>query len=270
MPVRRTDTERRLAGGRISPHSGSTGAPVLWHLKVSNYNEKARWALDYKQVPHVRRAAMPGAHRKIAAKLTGGRTFPILLVDGRAIGDSTAIIAELERRYPDPPLYPADPAERSRALELEDFFDEQLGPYARRLVVAHLLPHTDLFLSSFVPDLPRWRRPVARAVLPVMRSRIRADQGISEKSLDEAVAKIRLVGERFRQELSAGAYLVGDSFSVADLTLAALVAPAVCPHEFPYPQPQRDDPALAPLQRILSDAGISSWVRELYRRHRRV
>jgi len=20
--------------------------PVLWHLKVSNYNEKARWALD--------------------------------------------------------------------------------------------------------------------------------------------------------------------------------------------------------------------------------
>src|SRR5205823_2996625 len=22
--------------------------PVLWHLKVSNYNEKARWALDYK------------------------------------------------------------------------------------------------------------------------------------------------------------------------------------------------------------------------------
>jgi glutathione S-transferase len=244
--------------------------PVLWHLKISNFNEKARWALDYKQVAHVRRAAMPGAHRKIAAKLTGGRTFPILIVDGRAIGDSTAIIAELERRYPGRPLYPSDPAERRRALELEDFFDEQLGPCARRLVIAHLLPHTGLFLSTFVPDLPRWRRPIARAVLPMTRSRIRADQGITETSLDEAVAKIRLVGERFRQELSAGGYLIGDSFSVADLTLAALVAPAVCPHQFPYPQPQRDHPALAPLQQILSEAGISFWVREMYRRHRGV
>jgi hypothetical protein len=25
--------------------------PVVWHLKVSSYNEKPRWALDYKRVP---------------------------------------------------------------------------------------------------------------------------------------------------------------------------------------------------------------------------
>ena len=56
--------------------------PVLWHLKVSHYNEKARWALDYKAVPHVRRAAVPGQHRSIAAKLTGGRTFPVLQLNG--------------------------------------------------------------------------------------------------------------------------------------------------------------------------------------------
>ena len=33
------------------------------------------------------------------------------------IGDSTAIIAALEDFRPDPPLYPADPADRARALE---------------------------------------------------------------------------------------------------------------------------------------------------------
>ena len=33
--------------------------PVLWHLEVSHYNEKARWALDYKRVRHVRRAVTP-------------------------------------------------------------------------------------------------------------------------------------------------------------------------------------------------------------------
>ena len=26
--------------------------PVLWQLEISHYNEKARWALDYKGVAH--------------------------------------------------------------------------------------------------------------------------------------------------------------------------------------------------------------------------
>ena len=61
--------------------------------------------------------------------LTGGssHTFPVLEIDGRAIGDSSEIIAALEERYPERPLYPADPEQRRRALELEDFFDEELG-----------------------------------------------------------------------------------------------------------------------------------------------
>jgi len=25
-----------------------TGPPVLWHFPISHYNEKARWALDWK------------------------------------------------------------------------------------------------------------------------------------------------------------------------------------------------------------------------------
>src|SRR6266480_584462 len=77
--------------------------PVLWHLKVSHYNEKARWALDYKGIPHIRRAAMPGLHRRTARRLSGGRTFPILVLDGTAVGDSTQIIAALEDRYPERP-----------------------------------------------------------------------------------------------------------------------------------------------------------------------
>src|SRR5207237_6707565 len=107
--------------------------PVLWHLKVSHYNEKARWALDHKRVPHVRRAAVPGLHRDTARGLSGGSTFPVLVLDGEAISDSTRIIAALEERYPEPPLYSAEPEARRRALALEDHFDEELGLYTRRL-----------------------------------------------------------------------------------------------------------------------------------------
>ena len=108
--------------------------PILWHIPVSHYSEKARWALDHKRVEHERRAPLPGAHILEALWLTRGsaKTLPVLRLDGRNIGDSTAIIAALEVRYPEPPLYPDDPDERRRALDLEDFFDEELGPQIRR------------------------------------------------------------------------------------------------------------------------------------------
>jgi glutathione S-transferase len=239
-------------------------APLLWHLKVSHYNEKARWALDYKRIPHYRRAAVPGRHQVIAEKLTGRRTFPVLVIDGEAIGDSTRIIAALEQRYPQPPLYPADPDERRHALELEDFFDEQLGPYTRLLVLHHMLPDANLLLGAFAPDLKGMRRLTARAMYPRVRRQITSMFGIDDRSVALAFEKVRMAGERFRAELQPSGYLVGRTFTVADLTLAALVAPAVAPVQFPYPQPQREHPALAPLRDALAEQGLLDWAREVY------
>ena len=55
-----------------------TGPPVLWHFPISHYNEKARWALDWKGIPHVRRAlAMSYVPR--ALWTTGQAKLPISL-----------------------------------------------------------------------------------------------------------------------------------------------------------------------------------------------
>jgi glutathione S-transferase len=252
----------------LTTHHNLSSAPVLWHLKVSNYNEKARWALDYKRIPHVRRAVVPGKHRAIAERLAGGRTFPVLVLDHEAIGDSTRIIETLERRFPEPALYPAGAEERQRALELEDFFDEELGPHVRVLVVHHMLPDASLTLGAFVPDLAGVRRALARAMFPAVRRRFVSDLAISAESVDRAFEKVHAAGRRFHDELEPSGYLVGDSFTVADLTLAALVGPAVAPEQFPYPQPQRGHPLLAPLREALAEYGIADWTREMYGRHR--
>src|SRR5207245_1904438 len=42
---------RHVGGDR-----GMTGPPVLWHFPISHYNEKARWALDWKGIPRAPRA----------------------------------------------------------------------------------------------------------------------------------------------------------------------------------------------------------------------
>ena len=145
-------------------------AVVLWHIEVSHYNEKVRWALDYKGIPYERRVPMPGLHRLSALAATRGRhgRLPVLELDGRRIGDSTAIIAALEKHTPEPPLYPADAEARARALALEDWFDEELGAEVRRFVWHHTLPDTDLVARTLferpspvrerlLRATPRWR-----------------------------------------------------------------------------------------------------------------
>jgi glutathione S-transferase len=257
------EQSRGVPGG-----ANTNGAPVLWHLKVSHYNEKARWALDHKGVPHLRRAAVPGSQSRIAGRLTGGDTFPVMVHDGEAIGDSTRIIEALECRYPEPPLYPTDPASRRRALELEDFFDEELGPHTRLLAVHHMLPDGSLTLGAFFPDLAGVGRLAARAAFPLIKRRFVATLAIDPQSVELAFEKVHAAGRRFQRELQPSGYLVEDDFTVADLTVAALLSPALAPEQFPYPQPQRGHPLFAPLRDALSESGLLEWSREIYARHR--
>ena len=204
----------------------------------------------------------------MAKRLWGGTTLPVLELDGEAIGDSTEIIAALERRQPESPLYPADPEARRRALELEDFFDEELGPYTRLLLIHRMLADRHLVQGAFAPDLSRSRRIIGRATWPLVRRGVIADMGIDELSVDHAFQAVRAAGRRFQDELQPSGYLVGDGFTVADLTLAALVAPVVAPEEFPYPQPQRGHPLIAPVVDALAESGLPAWSREIYARHR--
>ncbi|HEX6714985.1 MAG TPA: glutathione S-transferase family protein, partial [Thermoleophilaceae bacterium] len=250
--------------------SNGTGLPVLWHLHVSHYNEKARWALDYKQVPHLRRPAFPGRQSKISKQLTQGAmsTLPVLRLDGTVIGDSTNIIAALEQRFPDPPLYPADEAARRRALELEDWFDENFGPYIRLLFMHIALAEPRLFLGAFGPTLPAPQRLGARAAFRKIRAGVEAEFGIDTAGVEHAYEKVRATGERFRSELQPSGYLVGDRFSVADLSLAAFLAVVVAPPEFPYRQPQRDHPRFSELRKLLDSYGMQDWARDIYARHR--
>jgi glutathione S-transferase len=91
---------------------------------------------------------------------------------------------------------------------------------------------------------------------------------INESTVARAYREIHAAGKRFRAELQPSGYLVGDTFTSADLTLASLVAPAVTPDQFPYRQPQRGHEALASVRDALTEGGVLDWTREMYARHR--
>jgi len=246
--------------------------PVLWHIEVSHFSEKARWALQVKGVEHERRAPPPGLHIPVALWLTRGRsgTLPILEIDGRRLADSTAIIEVLERHVPDPPLYPADPRERERALELEDFFDRVLGPAIRRLVWHELRRDRERLAALAAQAAPALSGSAAvpYARLLATGTGLRYGAG-SERAAQRAKSTVLGVLDRLEMELGEREYLVGDRFSVADLTAASLLYPLVLPEQAPK-QVQEMPERYERLRASLANRRGYQWVQEIYAKHRSI
>ncbi|MGN6216288.1 MAG: glutathione S-transferase family protein [Solirubrobacterales bacterium] len=247
--------------------------PVLWQIEISHYSEKVRWALEHKRIDHVRRTPLPGTHIPIALAMTRGAqpTFPVMQIDGRTIGDSTAIIAALEARYPEQPLYPRDAEERAQALELEEWFDEQLGPYTRFLTFHELIKEPEIFAevaSEAVPGPLGQVKPLVGAYARVFTS-VRWGAR-DEEAAETARAKIVAALDRLESDLEKGEgeFLVGDRLSVADVTVASLFYPLVLPPEGPVPPHVPRPPAFDRFRADLSDRRGYRWVEETFRRHR--
>jgi glutathione S-transferase len=247
--------------------------PTLWQIAISHYSEKARWALEYKGVDHGRRSVLPGTHIPIALALTRGgqATMPVLRIDGENVGDSTAIIAGLEAKYPEPPLYPSDPEERARALELEDWFDENLGSHARLLPFYELIQEPEVLaeVAAAVPGPLGKAKPVVGAYArhyTSLRFNANSDEN-AERAREGIVAALDKLEAELQQ--GDGEFLVGDSFSVADLTAASLFYPLVVPPEGPLDPDLPRPPALDRFRDSLKDRRGYQWVEETFRKHRR-
>jgi glutathione S-transferase len=247
--------------------------PTLWQIDISHYAEKVRWALEYKGVDHGRRSLLPGSHIPIALALTRGAqpTVPVLQLDGRSIGDSTEIIAALEARFPEPPLYPLDAEERARAIELEEWFDENLGPHTRLLPFYELIQEPELFAEIAAESVPG---PLGKAK-PVIGAYARAYTSIrwnanSDEDAVRAREAIVAAFDKLDAELDKGdgEFLVGDQLSVADITAASLFYPVVVPPEGPLNLDLPRPPALDRFRESLSDRRGFKWVEGTFRRHR--
>jgi glutathione S-transferase len=248
--------------------------PTLWQIDISHYAEKARWALEYKGVDHSRRSILPGSHIPIALALTRGAqpTLPVLQLEGRNVGDSTEIIAALEATYPEPPLYPVDAEERTRAIELEEWFDENLGPHTRLLPFYELIQEPELFAEVAAESVPG---PLGKAK-PVVGAYARAYTTIrwnanSGEGAERAREAIAAAFDKLEAELENGdgEFLVGDQLSVADITAASLFYPVVVPPEGPLNPDLPRAPAFERFRQSLENRRGFKWVEETFRKHRR-
>jgi glutathione S-transferase len=247
---------------------GENELPVLHQLRFSHYNEKARWALDYKGIEHRRRSHLPVFHAFRAKRLWGELTLPCAIVDGKAVGESSEIIAELERRWPDPPLYPPGDEARSRALELEAYFDKRIGPHIRRVLFYYLLPDSAAACDFLAQGFSAPARAAYRAAFPGLRVVFDRALRVDETGKDVGWERILEALDRIEAELQPSGYLVGTSFTVADLGAAAMLFPLLRPREAqcelpdPWPEPVEE------LRSSVEDRDAFRWGLRIWREHR--
>lgn len=112
----------------------------LYSGPLSLFSSKVRIALDEKRLPYERIDVAFSRARGYEPKLpevlalNPKAQVPILIDGALAIYDSTIILEYLEDRYPEPRLYPKDPAERARCRQAEAASDEILFPHVWALI----------------------------------------------------------------------------------------------------------------------------------------
>ncbi|HEX4352304.1 MAG TPA: glutathione S-transferase family protein [Polyangiales bacterium] len=81
---------------------------ILYHFPTSPYARRVRLALAHKGLTaELRDARKQPEHMREVERLHPCRTVPVLIDDPRVIVDSTAILHYLDRKHPEPPLWPA-------------------------------------------------------------------------------------------------------------------------------------------------------------------
>lgn len=244
--------------------------PVLWHITISHFNEKVRWALDFKEISYRTRAPLPGMHMAVALWLTRGRqyTFPVIDFGDERVGGSTAIIDALDRRHPARPLVPDPGGDRDRALALSHWFDDELGPYVRQYVFHELLLDPECFAEVFSQAAPGPFQKIGPGGEKALRAIVGGRYGaISGEGAAEARQRVLAGFDRLESELDDGDYLVADQFGVADISAASLLYPVVGPPESFTTFDRMPEPVEHFREELSGRRGFK-WVEEMFRRHR--
>jgi glutathione S-transferase len=209
---------------------------ILYELSWSHYCEKVRLALDHMQLPW--RAVSIDAFGKAPLRARPrpaqlpSYTVPAI-VDERTnayVMDSTPILRYLAESYPEAPrLFPEGASERAEVEAMLVELDSKLGLPARRFAYTQVILERPAFLADlFLPHRAHGLycapgiRHLSGAFMGMVLTQRFAFHRSEALGLYEALEHY-LLG--LAASLEAREFVVGDRFSAADLTLAALLRP---------------------------------------------
>lgn len=252
------------------PRNTGAHAPLtLYTFAMSHYSEKIRWTLDACDIPYREVCLSPAFHMAPALRMGGHgqTTLPIIQGDGYSVQDSPRILTWLQSNRG--PLVVMPLAMDTAVREVEQRFNAIGKDVARYLYAGSFGVADDHIIKLWTDHANAVQAAVIRVTYPIMRWVFKQKLQIKPKRIELARLRISEALDWLDAQLADGrSFLVGDTFTVADITAASLLAPLACPAQHPvYGEPAYQEGMRAALQEWEGRPGIA-WVRQLYAKQR--
>ena len=172
-------------------------------MYLSPWSERVRWALAFKGLPYEKENYEPGVDEETMKKLTGQAMVPVLVTDGKVIPDSSAILEWLEETDRSRRCYPD--RRKTREVTLwEEVALNVLGPHGR-------------------DDDHRAPAPIDDPEAQKSGKYFAEKYGYSAFEEEQSRLTVTRILTSLKETLSGRQYLVGDTFTRADITTAAML-----------------------------------------------
>ncbi|HTY70409.1 MAG TPA: glutathione S-transferase family protein [Alphaproteobacteria bacterium] len=188
----------------------------LYHSVNSVCAQKVRIALAEKGLEWTEHVVdlFGGQFDPAYLKLNPNAVVPTLVHDGKVVIESSVILYYVDEAFPKPALMPADPLLRARVRMYNKLIDEYVHNACTILT----------FATAFRPGLAKLSPEALEAkLLAPSPSKKRAEykrdviaHGLASKFVGEALELHQKLLGWMEESLERGAWLAGDSFSLAD------------------------------------------------------
>jgi glutathione S-transferase len=173
-------------------------ALIVYGGALSPFVRKVRVVLAEKGVEYTLENINPFAPPPEFVEISPLKRIPVLrdtdVPEPNTVPDSSVICDYLERKFPNPPLYPSDPFQRARALWFEEYADSLMAQCIG----------SGLFFERVVKKLIG-KEP---------------DESIPAKTIAE---KLPPIFSYLENEIGSNQFLIGNAFSIADISVTTML-----------------------------------------------
>lgn len=194
----------------------------LYQFELSQYSEKVRLILEYKELEYRKIEVTPGVGQLEVFRLSGQPQVPVLKDGETVVADSTEIAFYLDRKYPEKPIIPTDPLQRGQCLLIEEWADESIGLKGRKAFVGALNQNQNFRTSILPSKTPDFLKSLVGSVPSELLDVLGTGVGFGREAIEEAKKGLKQDLEALSLILQERSYLVTDEPTLADLAVAGL------------------------------------------------
>jgi len=238
---------------------------ILYQFPISHFCEKIRWTLDHKRLEYQISNLLPGPHVSKTKKLAPKSSVPILVHDKMIIQNSSDIITYLDNTFQQHPLTPDQEDEKNEALNWEKYLDKEIGVHLRLYIYSILLDHPSILIPLFCHNGPWYAKHFYKIIFPALRKKIIKYMNINEQTMQQSRQHLDKAIDKLYSHFQEHKFLVGNTFTRADLTAASLLAPICKPAKYGVIWPQKYPEQLEEM--IDANRNKMNWVSKFYEEH---